>query len=499
VTPIALGIVPGLMLAVVFAAAGVTKLSDRAGTRDAVGAFGVPERLAGSVALSLPVAELTVATLMLFGSTRVAGAAGALALLVLFIVVIAANLARGRRPECHCFGQLHSAPAGWKTLARNAGLAILALVVLVLGHRHPGASAIAWVGKLDASELLALSAGFGVLGLAIVGGLAFTSLLRSHGRVLLRLDAAEAALRMAGLEVTQDDTILELGRDPGTPAPEFTAETADGGRTSLADLLEPGLPLVLTFTSPDCGPCRALLPAISRWQHEHAGILGFATVSAGKREAIRADAKAHELEQVLVDDDFALYEAYQANGTPSAVLISADGHIAAYLASGAEAIEQLVQRAVDPAEEDEHSGLAVGSPAPELDLRDLAGERVSLADPDGRDTLVLFWNPGCGFCGSMLSDVLAWEQNAGPGSPRLLVVSSGSADESRSDGFQSVVALDPDYSAGEAFGAGGTPMAVLLDGQGRVASALAAGGGAVMALAAAPGIAKASAGVEATR
>jgi hypothetical protein len=36
-----------------------------------------------------------------------------LALLVLFIVAIAVTLARGRKPDCHCFGQLHSKPIGW--------------------------------------------------------------------------------------------------------------------------------------------------------------------------------------------------------------------------------------------------------------------------------------------------------------------------------------------------------------------------------------------------
>ena len=45
---------------------------------------------------------------------------------MLFVVGIGVNLARGRNPECHCFGQLHSAPAGWKTLARTGALAAVA-------------------------------------------------------------------------------------------------------------------------------------------------------------------------------------------------------------------------------------------------------------------------------------------------------------------------------------------------------------------------------------
>jgi hypothetical protein len=48
-----------------------------------------------------------------------------------------------------------------------------------------------------------------------------------------------------------------------------------------------------------------------------------------------------------------------------------------------------------------------------------------------------------------------------------------------------VVLLDEQYAAGGAFGAAGTPMAVLLDAEGRVASPIAAGVEAVLALAAA--------------
>ena len=41
----ALGLVAGLVVAAVFAAAGVGKLTDRPGTRKAVGEFGAPGRL----------------------------------------------------------------------------------------------------------------------------------------------------------------------------------------------------------------------------------------------------------------------------------------------------------------------------------------------------------------------------------------------------------------------------------------------------------------------
>jgi uncharacterized membrane protein YphA (DoxX/SURF4 family) len=106
-------LVARVFLALVFATAGVAKLADREGSRQAITDFGVPSALAAPLGLLLPLAELAVAASLLPGSTAWWGALG---LLSVFVVDISINLARGRKPECHCFGQLHSAPAGWKTL-----------------------------------------------------------------------------------------------------------------------------------------------------------------------------------------------------------------------------------------------------------------------------------------------------------------------------------------------------------------------------------------------
>ena len=387
--PVALGIVLGVLLATVFSVAAFGKLSDRAGTRAAVAGFGVPEALGGAVALALPVAELAVAGLLLLGSTRVAGAAGALGLLALFTAAIVANLLRGRTPECHCFGALHSAPVGWRTAARNAVLAVLAAVLLITAGSAPGPSAVAWIGRLGLAEMLALAAVLGALGLATVGVIGFLSLMRADGRLLVQVELLQRTLSAAGIEVPQEHALAELGRDPGTPAPDFAAETVSGQRVSLEQLLEPGLPLLLTFTSPGCGPCRALLPALARWQREHAGVLSFATITDGEAAASRSETQHHELDTMLVDHELAVYDAYQATGTPSAVLISADGQIASYLAAGPETIEQLLEGALSG--EGETQGLPIGSLAPQLDLRGLDDEPVVMADPAGGDTLVLFY------------------------------------------------------------------------------------------------------------
>jgi thiol-disulfide isomerase/thioredoxin len=127
--------------------------------------------------------------------------------------------------------------------------------------------------------------------------------------------------------------------------------------------------------------------------------------------------------------------------------------------------------------------LGVGNPAPPLRLPDLDGSELDLATFTGEPTLVLFWNPGCGFCQHMLPDLQAWEANPPSNAPRLLVVSTGDVETNRTLGLQAPVVLDQTFAAGRAFGASGTPSAVLIDAEGKIASEVAVGAAAVLALA----------------
>jgi thiol-disulfide isomerase/thioredoxin len=479
----AVTLIARLALAAVFAVAGWAKLTDRAGTRDAVVAFGAPGALAAPFALLIPVAELASAVLLLPAATAVAGALVALGLLVLFSVAIAVNNVRGRTPECHCFGQLHSAPAGPKTLARNGVLAAAAVLVLVGGG---GPSAIAWLGRLDGTALVAMLAAAVISMLVLAGLLAFLTLLRAHGRVLRRLDRLEQAMSEAGiavadeagpgLEVIPPQPQPQYGLPLGSPAPALALADVGGATVSLDDLLGPRLPLMLVFASPHCGPCSALMPELGRWQHEHADRLTVAIASDGLAADVRAEAQELALRHVLLDDGASVFASFEARGTPSAVLIAADGTIASHLAGGRDAIEGLLRDVL------EAPGLPVGASAPEVQLTSIGGEPATLTADTTVDTVVLFWNPDCGYCRALHGDLLAWEASVNGSGPRLVVVSSGDPGRTREDGFRSVVLLDPEFAAGEAFGAGGTPSAVLLGCDGRVASGVAVGAQAVLAL-----------------
>jgi thiol-disulfide isomerase/thioredoxin/uncharacterized membrane protein YphA (DoxX/SURF4 family) len=472
-----LTLVLALGLSGVLVVAGVAKLADLSGATEAAQGFGVPEPLSRAVGLALPIGELVLGALLVPVATRVWAAVGTLILLLVFCAAIATAMARGRAPDCHCFGQLHSEPVGWATLARNTLLAVAAAVVAVAG---PGASAIAWLGDLDGIEAVALGLGVAAAALAVGGGFVLLHLVRSYGRVLVRLDRLETRLRSAGFDLEEAESMAEHGLEPGTPAPTFWLESTTGERVALADLVTPGRPLVLLFTSPTCGPCSTLMPRVTEWQREHADEITVALLSAGDPSMVREDAAEHGLVNVLLDTDLQVYEAYEANGTPSALIIGDDGRVASWLAAGTDWIDSLVGQALGG--RGRTPGLPVGTPAPDLSLNQLAGEATTVSALVERPTVVLFWNPGCGYCRAMHEDVRTWEARSDEARPRLLVVSAGEADEVRAEGFASTVLLDPEWELSGLFGADGTPMAVLLDADGTVARPMVGGADEVLAL-----------------
>src|SRR3954452_8257734 len=144
-----------ILLALVFATAGIGKLFDLEGSRAAMRDFGLSRRLASAAGVVLPVVELAAAVLLILHPTVTAGAVLTLVLLLAFIGGIANALRRGVAPDCHCFGQIHSEPAGPSTLIRNGVLAALAIFLVAAGK---GPAIDTWVGDRSAAELVAVVA-----------------------------------------------------------------------------------------------------------------------------------------------------------------------------------------------------------------------------------------------------------------------------------------------------------------------------------------------------
>jgi uncharacterized membrane protein YphA (DoxX/SURF4 family)/peroxiredoxin len=315
-------VIARLLLAAVFIVAGVAKLADRSGTRQALTDFAVPHLLAGPLLFLLPAAELASAIALVFPTTARWGAAGSLLLLALFVVGLTRVLRRGEAPDCHCFGQLHSKQASWTTVARNLVLALPAAYVVLAG---PGPSLTSWVTSTNATDLW----------LIVIGALATLATTTS-----LLLWRENRRLRTAGGRATS------APRQIGALAPQFSLPSAAGRVVSLQDLLADDRACVLTFVSPGCGPCAALLPELARWHDTVTERLALTLVAPV--EAMQAEALAHEhsLTDVLIDQQSTVMHAYGVTATPSAVFVASDGTVRSAPVAGRIAIESLIRLAL---------------------------------------------------------------------------------------------------------------------------------------------------------
>jgi methylamine dehydrogenase accessory protein MauD len=315
-----------VVLAAVFLTAGAAKLLDLAGSRRAVQDFGVPERAAGIVGTVLPLVEVATGVALIFQPSARWGAVAALVLLLAFVAGIGRALARGEQPDCHCFGQLHSAPTSRITLARNAILAALALVILAYGS---GPAVDTWVGARSAAVLVAIGAG-----VAAIAAAAYALTLRAENKRL------EGDLRLARGQAAHAQGVA-IGFD----APHFALPDLHGEQVGLPELLARGRPVLLMFMSPFCGPCASMLPRVQQWQHTLSERLTLALISQGTREQNETFAE-HGIEDVLIQEEFEVAQQFGVSATPSAVFISREGKVASTVGETEYGIEPLVRLAL---------------------------------------------------------------------------------------------------------------------------------------------------------
>ncbi|HEY3945140.1 MAG TPA: MauE/DoxX family redox-associated membrane protein [Solirubrobacteraceae bacterium] len=335
-------------LAAVFVSAAIGKLLDRSGSRQALRGFGVPPRVAAVASELLPIVELVIAVALLLRPTAQWGAVAAVVLLLTFVGGIANALVHGWKSACHCFGIFHSEPAGPRALARNGAFLAAAAIAAVLG---PGPSISAWVSQRSAAELVAISLGL-VAALLIV---LLWRLNRQNARLSASLAEQEAAL-----------AAIPPGLPVGAIAPAFElTDGRDGATITLESLLARGQPVLLVFIGLGCVPSADLLPDLARWQSTLADRLTLAIVSHGGSTQHQFELQVLEMRDVGLQREYETLQAYRVPGTPSAVLVSPDGRIAAPMALAGYAIEAVVRLTLrngsSPTPRSQRSAIATGA------------------------------------------------------------------------------------------------------------------------------------------
>jgi len=348
------------LLAVVFLTAGLSKFLDPQGTRTALRDFGIPNAVAPAFVMMLLAAEIGVA-LLFFTTTLVWYAAwGAAGLLTIFVLAVLIAMIRGRHPDCHCFGQIHSEPAGWPIVLRNLVFGASAAALINAGPAWHAVNLIDWFNGLgpSASKFAAVGAGAVCLGIFVMAR-------RVKPRVAevenAEIDeerwewgdqpASPPAPRpkpAPPTPVSQADpepvesTSTGNGLPIGTPAPYFDLPTLMGKRRTLASLRASGKDLLLVFVSPHCKPCMAVVPGVARWVKEQPAPPNYAIISRGTPEENETKLADFDPARVFLQKGMEVAQAYDSMLTPTALWIDASGRIRTEVATGGPAIRKLL-------------------------------------------------------------------------------------------------------------------------------------------------------------
>lgn len=337
-------------------------------------------------------------------------------------------------------------------------------------------------------------------------------LVKQNGRILLQLEDLNNRLNQLAAAISSGSHAAEpqpSGLPVGSPAPEFDLPALDGGRLALQDFR--GQRIVLTFFSPTCGFCQQMAPQLAALPANGGKQYPVPVfITTGDEEANRKLLRQPGINvPVGLQDSGELATRYQANGTPMGYLIDEEGNIASPVAVGSQALLELARQPVpagSPSSQtapngDGHklyagnkplseshlnrNGLQPGTPAPPFTLPRLDGKNVSLADYRGQPLLLVFSDPGCGPCMELapqLEDIHRRQSEL-----KVLVVSRGevAANEAkaREHHLSYPVVLQRHWEISKDYGMFGTPIAYLIDAQGRIAAPPASGAQAIVMLA----------------
>jgi len=126
--------------------------------------------------------------------------------------------------------------------------------------------------------------------------------------------------------------------------------------------------------------------------------------------------------------------------------------------------------------------LALGTPAPDFRLPDLKGRFRTLADYRGKPSVLVFFNPDCGFCTQLAPKLGELAKTA----PQLIVMSRGDKQVNRqlarTHHWKGDVLLEPNWDVASSYRTNATPTGYLVDAEGRIASTLAVGVDGVLTL-----------------
>lgn len=317
-----------VVLAAVLLLAGAAKLRDREHVVTAIGSLRLPKQHAGLLAIVAPIAEivLAVALLATSGWLRVASAVLVLGVMVGYTAIIVRALGFEHPVTCSCFGKIGAGEVTRGTAIRNLTFVVLALLVLVGPHQLSTLRALIEFQFGGAVVvLLALVAGF----LSAGGGKPAATPIHHHG----------AAHEHHGPDPDANliPTLAANDAEGLWPFPAARLTKSDGREVVATSLLGTRPAIFFNFEW-TCEPCRRMLQALPAWAASMPDLRVYCVVPL--LDINTPPRLAYPLEPLF--DLRGEFGAQMPNATPAAILIGADGLVAAGPFVGSDEIRPLL-------------------------------------------------------------------------------------------------------------------------------------------------------------
>lgn len=349
--------VPAVLLALVLLVSGVAKLADLETAAQAFTSLRLPRFLVRwKIPTLLPIGEvvLAIALIVTSGWLAVVVDVAAVLLFVAYLVVIVRALGFGEPVTCSCFGKLGLGSVDRFTAVRN--VILVALAALALADATRGHGVLERMRHFDGGEW-AWTAG-------VLAAVVLTWLVAGH-----RGDAAPPAPAGASGAGLEDDDYLRV------PIPFADVVTPAGTRVTLRDLASQEAVLLL-LVSPTCGSCIDVIEHARTWQRTVPMLRTSLVLPMAPRSDVPGLADAGDFD-LLFDEPYTVARLFGV-GTPSAVLLGADGKLAGGPVSGTKDVvafmgdiaEQLT--ADGAAESDQSAGAAAGGQSENARVDDAA-------------------------------------------------------------------------------------------------------------------------------
>ena len=301
----ALAIAPAI-LAVVLVVSAVGKLRSPAASAQAFTALQVPRPLSAPLVVrALPWVEIVLglALVTVGGWAGVVVSLVVLALFAAYLVLVIRARGFDTDVDCACFGSLGPGRITRVTVWRNTWLLALAVVSVVVALS--GESLLSRVSSGTAPWAWLLAAAAAALTVLLVVGPGSDS-------------PADASSDAVGELAVEEGDYLRV-RTPALPM-----MLGDGSSTQLRSL-SAQRPQLLIYVSETCGSCTEVINAVPGWREE-LPMLDIRLVLRHAPDVTTLTSTSEPL--TLHDTDGLLSETFEMRGTPSAVLLGADGLLA---------------------------------------------------------------------------------------------------------------------------------------------------------------------------